>query len=267
MSLILDALKQAERENRLGQSPDLSSLYEEEHPKRRLHWVWVCIIVLLLINAVVLTVVYFPRSSTDVVRENTISERVGFPDKPLRGDIKEIRNERVAEQRPKKEVSKKPVEPTAVRKTKTERIASLKPPLVGSTTSKRAVPFDKPIAKEVDQHTRGASIKKGGMAISSNVETRKKKYEDSKEGELSSVPDKLPPLLKDLPSEIKDKLPPIDIIGHVYDNDPAKRFVFINAQSYRVGDRIGRDGPLLDKITSDGVIIDYGGGLARVPIK
>jgi len=48
--------------------------------------------------------------------------------------------------------------------------------------------------------------------------------------------------------------------------DPAERLVFINMHRYKVGDKIGEGGPLLKEITPNGVIIDYGEGVARLQV-
>ena len=46
----------------------------------------------------------------------------------------------------------------------------------------------------------------------------------------------------------------IDI--HVYSSIPAERFVFINMNKYREGDKLS-EGPQLKTITSDGAVLDY----------
>ncbi|MFQ5643892.1 MAG: general secretion pathway protein GspB, partial [Thiogranum sp.] len=45
---------------------------------------------------------------------------------------------------------------------------------------------------------------------------------------------------------------------HVYSDRPQDRFVLINLQKYRVGDRL-QEGPLLDEITPTGVILSFQG--------
>ncbi|MBE0617978.1 MAG: general secretion pathway protein GspB, partial [Proteobacteria bacterium] len=47
----------------------------------------------------------------------------------------------------------------------------------------------------------------------------------------------------------------------------AQRFVFINWKGYREGDRVGGpEGPLLERVTPEGVIMDFGSLRARVPL-
>ena len=74
------------------------------------------------------------------------------------------------------------------------------------------------------------------------------------------------PLLSELPSEIRERVGSLEINVHSYSANPAERLVFINMHRYREGERIGENGPLLREITPEGVIIDYGGGEARVKV-
>jgi general secretion pathway protein B len=50
---------------------------------------------------------------------------------------------------------------------------------------------------------------------------------------------------------------------HVFSEQPAERFVFVNMQKYREGERL-QEGPQLDEITPDGVILSLGGQRFRV---
>ncbi|HIJ41769.1 MAG TPA: GspB domain-containing protein [Deltaproteobacteria bacterium] len=52
MSIILDALKRSDRERRLQKPPDLSQIYQENHPPKRRTMVWVLLIVVVLIAGV-----------------------------------------------------------------------------------------------------------------------------------------------------------------------------------------------------------------------
>lgn len=53
-------------------------------------------------------------------------------------------------------------------------------------------------------------------------------------------------------------LPRLKLELHVYSSDAASRFVFINTAKYREGTRL-KEGPLIEAITSDGVVLDYEG--------
>ena len=52
MSIILDALKRSDRERRLQKPPDLSQIYQENHPPKKRTMVWVLLIVVVLIAGV-----------------------------------------------------------------------------------------------------------------------------------------------------------------------------------------------------------------------
>jgi general secretion pathway protein B len=54
------------------------------------------------------------------------------------------------------------------------------------------------------------------------------------------------------------KVPSINLDLHVFNNDPARRFVIINGGRYREGATL-REGPTVAEITSDGVILDNQG--------
>ena len=53
-------------------------------------------------------------------------------------------------------------------------------------------------------------------------------------------------------------LPDMNLDIHVFSGNPAERFVFINSSKYREGDRL-RDGPRVEEITAEGVILNNQG--------
>ena len=53
-------------------------------------------------------------------------------------------------------------------------------------------------------------------------------------------------------------LPPLHLDIHVYSEDPAQRFVFINMKKYREGEEL-REGPRVVEITPDGAVLDHRG--------
>ena len=75
------------------------------------------------------------------------------------------------------------------------------------------------------------------------------------------------PLVTDLPPELRDSLSTLTINVHGYFKNPERRVVFINMQRYKVGDRIGDQKYLLEAITPEGVVINYGDGQARLLVK
>ena len=53
-------------------------------------------------------------------------------------------------------------------------------------------------------------------------------------------------------------LPGIDMSVHVYSENIAERFVFINGQEYHEGDTLTAEGAQLVAITPDGIVVDLG---------
>ena len=53
-------------------------------------------------------------------------------------------------------------------------------------------------------------------------------------------------------------VPPLTLELHVYSGTPADRFVRINSASYREGEVLN-DGPSIETITEEGVILSYRG--------
>lgn len=60
------------------------------------------------------------------------------------------------------------------------------------------------------------------------------------------------------------QLPDLYIDIHVFSEDPAERFVFINMSKYRERATLA-EGPVVSEITSDGVILDYLGTAFLLP--
>ena len=67
-----------------------------------------------------------------------------------------------------------------------------------------------------------------------------------------------------MPSEARKRLPRPRPDVHVYDPDPGQRFVLIEFRKYREGDALP-DGSVLERITADGMILDFNGERYRLP--
>ncbi len=73
--------------------------------------------------------------------------------------------------------------------------------------------------------------------------------------------------VRDLPESARSNLNQYEVNVHVFDDDPIRRFVLINMDKYKEGDRIANNGPLVEEITPAGVVVDYGNGRALLPPK
>ena len=63
-----------------------------------------------------------------------------------------------------------------------------------------------------------------------------------------------------------DAVPETQVSLHVYDADPAKRFVFLNGQRLREGD-VAANGLRVERIDADGVVLDHRGSDFKVPLE
>jgi general secretion pathway protein B len=66
------------------------------------------------------------------------------------------------------------------------------------------------------------------------------------------------PTISELDLRGANALPDLHLDVHVYATKPAERFVYINMHKYREGNTLA-EGPVLERIRRDGVVLDYRG--------
>ena len=71
--------------------------------------------------------------------------------------------------------------------------------------------------------------------------------------------------LREMPADYRAAFPQISIDVHNYDKDESKRFVLINGHRYHEGERIA-EGPQIAEIVRDGVIFDFRGEKVLFPL-
>ena len=71
--------------------------------------------------------------------------------------------------------------------------------------------------------------------------------------------------LSDLDPEQRKALPPLKLSMHMWNDDPAQRFVILDGNRLREGDRIGD--AVVTAITVDGVVLDWNGRKLKLPIR
>lgn len=72
------------------------------------------------------------------------------------------------------------------------------------------------------------------------------------------------PLLKDKPPEVREKLKHVKISVLVYTGRQETSMVYIDSRRYRTGDRVEKEGYLIERIMPDGIILDYGEGRVKI---
>ncbi len=71
--------------------------------------------------------------------------------------------------------------------------------------------------------------------------------------------------LADLSAEQRRQLPPLKMSMHMWNQDPARRFVIIDGARLGEGDRIGD--AVIDRITADSVVLDWNGRRLRLSLR
>jgi len=71
--------------------------------------------------------------------------------------------------------------------------------------------------------------------------------------------------LSDLDPDSRKALPPLKLSMHMWNSDPSQRFVILDGNRVREGDRIGD--AVVTAITSDGVVLDWNGRQLKLPIR
>ena len=82
--------------------------------------------------------------------------------------------------------------------------------------------------------------------------------EGSKAAKKASDQKPVPPQERRLPREVEERLPSFLLTVHIYDAEPAKRFVVIDGRKLRQGDS-SRGGILVEEILPDGVALSFEG--------
>ena len=71
------------------------------------------------------------------------------------------------------------------------------------------------------------------------------------------------PLLRDLPADFRAAVPPLSLDVHVYAPSATSRFVLINMKKYHEGEQLA-EGPRIEEITEEGVVLSYQGQQFRI---
>jgi len=97
------------------------------------------------------------------------------------------------------------------------------------------------------------------------TQTPKLLIDQGQSQEANGTPATTAPSLKEIPASSRNKLSQYEVNVHVFDNNPQRRFVLINMNKYKEGQSIANNGPLVEEITREGVIVDYGNGRVLLP--
>jgi general secretion pathway protein B len=271
MSYILEALKKADKERRRGKVPDLLTVQDSvlQKPRKRLLWPYL-IAAALLVNAGLLV---WGLSAWQFKKPALVAQSTA--EHPNEAKTLEPANKGTDVRLIVSDQHRLPSKTDSPEVTADEEHPVLEPQNISEKPSNY---------KQQPGHAQAEAEpeKKVPDKTAPTVDT-KKSHEGSPESpnqtpsvshpekpELSSSNNNPEPEriydFNDLPPSIKKELPDFSISSFVYSNDPASRMIKINGQTMREG-QVLTEGPKLEEIIQDGVILNYHNYRFRVELK
>jgi general secretion pathway protein B len=248
MSYILDALKKAEKQRTIGQVPRLGAMHAKPAPTRR-RWSHGLLGIALLANALVLALSTWPDTETDKHAQTSMP---ASEIDPAAASAKPNVPEPVLHPRSQYQTVTQSGLPSVdeAPQTPTSHLSDVQHPLLDATLTAakpRVVP-----AHPRSESTQGFGEPRGVVVPAPPPRKAKPVVE------LSTIP-----RLKEMPVAFRHSIPPLTIDVHVASDIPDERFVVINMHRYHEGERM-QEGPLLEAIVDDGLLLNYQGQRFRV---
>ncbi len=254
MSLILEALRKSEAERRRGQAPDVLADMPAPQPVAR-HtppvWLWLLPLVVVLLVALWLLrdrKTPLPEATHPAPAQQAATDPEQPPGQMLPPVQRLTPQPHVTQPQPARPVAKA-ASPTPVANAPQTALGKQAPlPTAPTTvTPPRATPVTAtPLAAPARTFE--------SIATTQPTPTQP---DDANTTQIAS--------LSDLTTTQRESLPPLKISMHLWNADPARRFVILDGNRVVEGDRVG-DAVVKD-ITTDGVVIDWRGQRIKLPIR
>ena len=248
MSYILEALKKSEQQRELGRVPGITSVHENTAKSVSGKWLWL-IVAILLLNAGLLVLLLWPDSEPEPVTTSA----------PIREPV-QLRRDRPAVA---PLVSQPPVlENPAPRVPQAARIAPLPAPPVAAPVKTETTA--KPVLQEPAMAA--AVLPAQPQAEQPQAEQPQAEQPQAEQPPRPAVKADAPalPVWPQIPTHLFQQLSGnLRLDVHVFSDQPQKSFVLINMRKYRQGEKL-QEGPQLDEITAEGVILSFSGQRFRL---
>jgi general secretion pathway protein B len=227
MSFILDALKRSEQERERQQAPNVMDIPYGRQPRSKPWWLWV-VIGLLLLNCGLLLVMWLRKETPAAITTNAVSSS----------------SSSVSSTAPNVAAPVVTARTTEVRALEDEATNATDPEDTTSTLlSEAATPEGAPLVRAAPL----TATEHGINNYPSN-----------------STQSGLTPTLASVGGSAALNLPDLRLDLHVYSSKKAERFAFINSKKYAEGQALS-EGPLVEQITNDGVVLSYRGQRFLLP--
>jgi len=257
MSFILDALKKSEHERQDRTGPDLAYAPGVRERESLPRWVYI-LGALLLVNLVALGGMFLFDGPSRASRSPDPVAAVPGPQTPPE-PVAESAAVRVSQGA----YTKTPADQAEVLAgAKATTSAGTTPPPSRETKGPNPA---RPLQREADGPGKESAAVEGSAGMTQAVETQPEPARPAVSYSQESIAEPLPPTLEQLHGQGKlMSLQSLSLDLHVYTEAAEGRFVFVNLNRYREGERL-REGPLVEQITPDGVILQHMGERFLVP--
>ena len=261
MSLILDALKRAERERHAEHSAALEELPPSRQPRAVRRWGrWLGLALLALVTVAVTVSVVRQRSRPApavAARPAPAAPRPAAPTPQATAPAP---------------IPARPA-PTVI--PGTEGVASLDDLTQGTAEDLppvTAMPTEPAATEPKPAPAEPAAQTQTEMGTETEVETVAAPQEQAAPPPAEPAPSAMPPALtqqapvrklREMPPDYRADFPALTVEVHVF--EPGRRFVMVNGRRYREGERLA-EGPQIVQIVRDGIVLEYRGEQVLYPL-
>ncbi len=231
MSFILDALKKSQTSRQQQSGP--GTIAVETAPTAPQPHNWQAIVIAIVVLNLLVIAVFAWYLIRDDAAVDAASATVTVPTEPAPTD---------------QSVSADPLrvpQPTAV--ADISPTDSTSPPTAGVNRGEV-----RPLSAEVRESVQQTTAQPGTRAVATDVAPKPRATVTPTASENAGFL----PTLAELKLDQRVQLSPLHIDVHVYNENPQRRFVLINARKYKEGERLS-EGPLLEEIRRDGLVMYY----------